>query len=468
MANLDAIVLAADPRSRLRIGGLTARERAIRVAGRVGATRVFVVDRIGPVGAAPSTLVRAHAGDGAHEAERPQLDAGATAELGAWRGASAAPLLVIRADQLVHPPLVEPLVAAAPALRADGVAVAVANAAGAAGVPPGDHGYGGAFLATGTAAAAALAQLAAGTADAAIVDALPGTARVDVPYRGVARAAIGTAAERRSAHRLLYQILVKPQDNAITRYLYRPVSLPLTRLLVWTPVTPNQVSLAVAVIVAVGCWLTARASATSALVGTVVVLAASYLDCCDGEIARVKLTSSKLGAWLDTVIDELSSIAYIAALGWHCHLAYDPRYPWVTATIVGAVVNAWAMYCVYFNIIVGVGSANSQDYAGRFTVRPGEAPDTVRLAPIAQAIAPSASRPRWLEWAATYLPYIARRDFLSWMAVALTAVHAAHVLFVIFTVGTLVMTTVLTVDHLWLRRLRRSVERGGKRMLPAR
>lgn len=44
MKELDAIVLAMDARSRVRIAGLTARERAIRVCRRVGATRVVVVD----------------------------------------------------------------------------------------------------------------------------------------------------------------------------------------------------------------------------------------------------------------------------------------------------------------------------------------------------------------------------------------------------------------------------------------
>src|SRR5439155_684598 len=133
---------------------------------------------------------------------------------------------------------------------------------------------------------------------------------------------------------------------AITRYLYRPVSFPLTRLLVWTPITPNQISYAVAAVVAIGCWITAQASHTAALVGTAVVLGASYLDCCDGEVARVKLLSSRFGAWIDTVVDELSSVGYMIAIGWHCHLAFGPSFfgtppfdPWVVAIAVSVVVT---------------------------------------------------------------------------------------------------------------------------------
>ena len=101
---LDAIILADDPLSRVRIAGLTARERAVRVATKVGAARVLTVD-------------------------------GARDHVVAWRDGRTCPLLVIRADQLVHPPLVTPLLAADHG--GDGVAVAVGP----------DGGYAGGFLA---------------------------------------------------------------------------------------------------------------------------------------------------------------------------------------------------------------------------------------------------------------------------------------------------------------------------------
>ncbi len=426
---MDAVVLADDPRARLRIAGLAAGERARRVAARVGATRILVVDGV--------THTRA--------------------DLAAWHQGSTLPLLVIRADQLVHVPLVRPLVdAALPASSGrDSLAIAVS---------PTDI-YDGALLATGAAIGSTIARLTAGESDAALAAAAP----IRVAHSGrVACHPIATPAERRAAHAMLYQILVKPQDNAITRYLYRPVSLPLTRLLVWTPVTPNQVSYAVAVIVAIGCWITAHASPAAAAIGTVIVLAASYLDCCDGEIARVKLTSSRYGAWIDTVIDELSSIAYIAALGWHCHLHDSAAAPFVPAIALGVASNVWSMYCVYYNIIVGVGSANSQDYAGRFEVVPAGAPNLVRLQPSGQAMTPSSTLPGWVRWLATYAPYITRRDFLSWMSVGLALVGATHLLFWILSIGGWIMAVVLTWDHVWLRRLLRSVVRTGKQLVPTR
>ncbi len=446
---LDAIVLSG-PLSRVRIAGLSAGERAVRVARRVGATRIHVVALDGAAD---------HASGGA-EAWADGTSRGARAELVAWRAGRTCPVLVIRADQLVHTPLVAPLVAAAP----DGLAIAVGP----------DDAYAGALLATGAAAREVVAALARGDRDTAI--AAGATSRI--AHGEIARHAIATADERRAAHRLLYRILIKPQDNAITRYLYRPVSFPLTRLLVWTPITPNQVSYLVAAIVVLGCWLTAGPTANGVVAGTAVILAASYLDCCDGEIARVKLLSSRWGAWLDTIVDELSSVGYLAALGWHCHLAYGPGFfgawgtaqrvdPWIVALGVGVVAIAVTMYSIYYNIIVVVGSANSQDYAGRVEAVPGRAPGSVRLRPaVAAPTVARAPRPRWLALIVTYAPYIIRRDFISWAALAIALTHAIHALFAVFLLGAVVTGVIVAFDHLQLQRLRRSILRRGQIIEP--
>ena len=176
-------MLADDPLARVRIAGLAAHERARRSALKVGATRVLVID-----------------------SDR--------AGLAAWRDGRDCPLLVIRADQLVHPPLVAPLVAPG-TLPTDGVAIAVG--------PTGA--YAGAYVATGSAAGNAIAALAKGENNAAFVGAADA---VRVPHGEIARHPIATPEDRRGAQQMLYRLLIKPQDNAITRYLFRPISLPLT------------------------------------------------------------------------------------------------------------------------------------------------------------------------------------------------------------------------------------------------
>ncbi|CAN5409743.1 hypothetical protein BH11MYX1_BH11MYX1_19050 [soil metagenome] len=430
---IDALILAVGPSAQTRIAGLTAKERAVRVARRVGAARILVVE-----------------------------DSAAGGRAEGWRDGRTSPLLVIRADQLVHTPLVAPLVEAV--LPGDGIVAAV--------VP--EHAlvqdlttgaYAGALLATGTHAEAVLAAIVGG--DTELSSFVEGATKL--PHGAIARAPIRTPEQRRAAHRLLYQILIKPQDNAITRYLYRPVSFPLTRLLVWTPITPNQISYLVAILVAIGLYFTAQASHASATFGTAIVLIASYVDCCDGEVARVKLLASKFGAWVDTVVDELSSVGYTVALGWHCHLVYGPKFfgalpfdPWLLGIWIAIPAFAVSIYCIYYNIIVAVGSANSQDYVGSFEAAPGKNAGSVKLVPAAaRAIVTKRELPGWVHWLATYAPYVVRRDFIAWGAVVLAAVHWTHGAFITFVLGAVVTGAIVTTDHIKLRSLRRAIIRRG-------
>ena len=417
------------------VAGLSLCERAVRVAHRAGAANV--------------TIVRS-----ADDRRRLGAD---------WQASRASAVLVVRAsDQVVHVPLVKPLIEAG----VTALAVAPADAI-AADLAAGD--YAGALLAVGIDADAVVAALAAGDDDGAIAARLRPRAAA-VPHGEIARHPARTRDERRAAARMLYRIIHKPQDNALTRYLYRPVSFPLTRLFLRTPITPNQISYLTAVLVLLGLWLTARGSVGEAITGTAVVLIASYVDCCDGEVARLKLLSSRFGAWLDTVIDELASLGYMVALGVHCQRHYGRDYfghfatdPWIAATWVGIVTYALAIYFVYYNIIVVVGSANSQDYVGRFEVVPGAAPNTVRLRPAAtQPIAPRRELHPVLKWIATYAPYGIRRDFISWATLAMAIARITHVAFIGLVVGGAVSAVVLSIDHVRLLRQRRAIQRSGQ------
>jgi phosphatidylglycerophosphate synthase len=420
---LHAIVLADGPSADRKIAGLTLRERARRVAVKVGAVRVFVVDR-------------------------PEDRAAITAW---WADGLGGDLLVIRAgDQLVHTPLVSDLVGQAHA-------VSVTPAAVPAGAMIGRAGH-----ADGLARA-----LAAGDDDLALAATWLADGATAVEHGAVARHAVTTRAEQRAATRYLFQIIHKPQDNWLTRYLFRPVSRALTHVAVRTPITPNQVTYVTAILVALGVWFTVDGERDHAVLGAALILGASYVDCVDGEIARLKLMSSKLGGWLDTIVDELSTVAQLAALGWHCHLWWDRANDshlalavdgWVIALGLGVVASLVSIYCVYYNIIVLIGSSNSQDYVARFELVPGDAPRTVRMVPVP----PTRPRHVVLRWLGTVLPHVVRRDFVCWAIVGLAALELTHVAFAAIVVGSVVTCMVLCLDHVRIRRQRREVERAGQ------
>jgi membrane protein implicated in regulation of membrane protease activity len=85
----------------------------------------------------------------------------------------------------------------------------------------------------------------------------------------------------------------------------------------------------------------------------------------------------------------------------------------------------------------------------------------VRLRPAA-ASPTGRDLPRWLSTLGTYATYLVRRDFISWFALLMAAVHQTHILFAGFTAGGIVTALIVTVDHVKLRRVRRSILRRGQ------
>jgi len=99
----------------------------------------------------------------------------------------------------------------------------------------------------------------------------------------------------------------KPTDGLVSRTLNRPISQTLSRLLVQTPITPNQISFLVLGVLAAGTWTVARGTPLGFVLGVLLFHLASVLDGCDGEIARLKFLESRRGAWLDTSVDLLGN-----------------------------------------------------------------------------------------------------------------------------------------------------------------
>lgn len=97
----------------------------------------------------------------------------------------------------------------------------------------------------------------------------------------------------------------------LTRYVYRPLSVPTAALLSKTKITPTHVTLfsgflSTAGGVAFGFrWF---------LLGAALTLLGSITDCVDGDLARALGQSSKAGSYLDHVLDRWTDAALIIGL----------------------------------------------------------------------------------------------------------------------------------------------------------
>src|SRR5437762_1650191 len=97
----------------------------------------------------------------------------------------------------------------------------------------------------------------------------------------------------------LNRICQKPRyrevGNWMVRYVLRDLALPFTWLLLHTPVTANQVTLASLVVGLFGISLFAATSNASFLTGTLLLQLWYLLDHVDGQIARYRKTACLSG-----------------------------------------------------------------------------------------------------------------------------------------------------------------------------
>jgi phosphatidylglycerophosphate synthase len=105
----------------------------------------------------------------------------------------------------------------------------------------------------------------------------------------------------------------KDTDNTLARF-NRRISLPISVALIRTPLTANQLSILLVAIGFYAAWLFSIGHYWTGVLGAFLSLAASVLDGCDGEIARLKYQESALGCWIETFGDYSYYIAIFAGL----------------------------------------------------------------------------------------------------------------------------------------------------------
>jgi len=121
---------------------------------------------------------------------------------------------------------------------------------------------------------------------------------------------------RRRAEDAVFAQLLRGDLGIVARHLNKPISFRITRyLLCRLPFSPNQVSVAAALVGLCGAALVAVGQHWLMVAGFFLAHAQSVLDGCDGELARVRFQQSKIGEWLDTFIDELLNVALFASTG---------------------------------------------------------------------------------------------------------------------------------------------------------
>lgn len=144
--------------------------------------------------------------------------------------------------------------------------------------------------------------------------------------------------------RSLLRGLENPRDGYLDGLVNRRLSRPLTRLLLRTPLTPNHVTLLGVALGIAGGLLLGAAWTPAVLAGVAALFVSGVLDCSDGEIARIKLTESRLGHLLDIVGDTLVHAALMTGIA--LQLARTGAWPGATTLVLLAIGIAGAFAAI--------------------------------------------------------------------------------------------------------------------------
>lgn len=131
----------------------------------------------------------------------------------------------------------------------------------------------------------------------------------DLPWQDV-----DTPEDVKAAESLLMSRWPKETDGPVSRFLNRPISTRITRLLVNTPITPNQVSILTLVLGLFSALWAGIGGYAWWLASGVAFQVASILDGTDGELAILTHRTSPQGAWMDTLCDNISYLAFLVGL----------------------------------------------------------------------------------------------------------------------------------------------------------
>jgi CDP-L-myo-inositol myo-inositolphosphotransferase len=146
---------------------------------------------------------------------------------------------------------------------------------------------------------------------------------------------VDTPADLRRARERFRRSLAKPADGPVSRWLNRPLSTRVSMLLAPLRLSPDLLSLAVAVL---GLLTAALLAVGQQLAGAILAQATSVLDGVDGELARLQLRAGPRGAMLDGALDRFVDAAIAAGLGvWSLNQGLKP---WIAVVLTAAATAA--------------------------------------------------------------------------------------------------------------------------------
>jgi len=113
----------------------------------------------------------------------------------------------------------------------------------------------------------------------------------------------------------------KDIDGFVSTWFNRHVSLAISRSIINSTITPNQVTYFAVLLGILASLIASGGGYLEILIGATLLQVSSIVDGVDGEIARMRVQGSVFGEWLDTIGDDLVNISFVLAIGYGSYVS---------------------------------------------------------------------------------------------------------------------------------------------------
>ena len=153
-------------------------------------------------------------------------------------------------------------------------------------------------------------------------------------------------ADREQVERWLLHGLIKESEGFMSRHVERNISLAVTRRLVDTRITPNEMTLISIGVGLIGALFFAGPRPAQHLLGATLFWLHSVLDGCDGELARLKFAESRWGGLIDFWGDNVVHSAVFSAIAVNLHAETPGPRPFrlAASAVAGTLLSAALVY----------------------------------------------------------------------------------------------------------------------------
>ena len=162
--------------------------------------------------------------------------------------------------------------------------------------------------------------------------------------------------DRQRAEDQLFQGLIKSTESLVSRKFERKVSLAITRHLLYSRITPNQISIASTFVGITSAFFFLSKHSALHVCGALLLALSSIVDGCDGELARLRFQETRRGSLLDFLGDNLVHIAVFFCIGLGLYLrGYGTVY--LVLGIMAALATLGSASAVFFRVFQKSGSS---------------------------------------------------------------------------------------------------------------